>query len=368
VDGEMQLKSIPNIKNNHMKFKLLLFIVLLISIKIFGQNATAENWNFVCIPDFLNKDTKFPHPGFEDGLEYFLKTVKNENPEFVLVPGDLVNGRWPTKLEPTKEAILENSDIYYSAWKNRFEHHGLKYYPAIGDHEIGDNPWPPNKVELVPLFKKQFVKHFSPPLNGPEGFLGTSYYWVNKGVLFISLDVFTEGKGDEGGIIADVNGNHLKWLNNILKETKDIKYKVVMGHTPILGPVNKLHSSGMMLEKGRDSELWEVLCQNKVDLYLCGEVHAITYLEENGVHQIAHGSLFGWNPTVNYLLVEVKEDQLKCTLKEIDNIPIREGRKSLGIKITEESKKQGFREIGELILKKSEQGTRVEKTGCFNTN
>jgi hypothetical protein len=57
----------------------------------------------------------------------------------------------------------------------------------------------------------------------------------------------------------------------------------------------------------------------------------------NGVHQIAHGSLFGWNPTLNYLLVEVKEDQLKCTLKEIDNIPIREGRKSLGITITEKS-------------------------------
>ena len=67
-------------------------------------------------------------------------------------------------------------------------------------------------------------------------------------------------------------------------------------------------------------------------------------------------------------MVEVKEDQLKCTLKEIDNIPIREGRKSLGITITEESKKQGFREIGELILKKSKQGISIEKTGCFNTN
>jgi hypothetical protein len=59
------------------------------------------------------------------------------------------------------------------------------------------------------------------------------------------------------------------------------------------------------------------------------------------------------------------EGHLKCVLKEIDNIPIREGRKSLGVKITEEFKKQGFREIGELILKKSKQGTSVEKSGCL---
>jgi 3',5'-cyclic AMP phosphodiesterase CpdA len=51
-------------------------------------------WTFVSMPDFLNVDTTYPQPAWEDALDYVLKAVKAENPDFVLVAGDLVMGRW----------------------------------------------------------------------------------------------------------------------------------------------------------------------------------------------------------------------------------------------------------------------------------
>ena len=344
----------------------ILFSGLLLSATGLQINAQEKTkWRFVCVPDFLNRDTEFPQPGFEDGIDFFLQSIKNENPQFVIVPGDLVNGRWPDNLKPTKEAITNNARIYYSAWKERLEYHGLKYFAAVGDHEIGDNPWPPNKVGLVPFFKEQFVKYFTFPLNGPDGFKGTSYFFLHNNVLFIILDVFTEGADSEGGIVADVKGKHLKWVNQILRKNKDCKFKILVGHTPIIGPAKTLNSSGIMLRKGEKSDLWETMRRNKVNLYLCGEAHAVTCLEKDDINQIVHGSLFGWNPTLNYLLVEITENSLKATLKEIENIPIREGKRSMGITITDKSKKEGFKTEGTLIIEKNGKIVSKVKSGYF---
>jgi type 1 glutamine amidotransferase len=48
---------------------------------------SAEPWRFVSMPDFVNVDLTYPQPGWEDALGYFLKAVKAEDPEFVLVAG-----------------------------------------------------------------------------------------------------------------------------------------------------------------------------------------------------------------------------------------------------------------------------------------
>lgn len=58
-----------------------------------GSDSSEGSWTFVSVPDFLNKDTCYPQSGFEDALSYFLQAIKAENPDFVLIPGDLVNGR-----------------------------------------------------------------------------------------------------------------------------------------------------------------------------------------------------------------------------------------------------------------------------------
>jgi DNA repair exonuclease SbcCD nuclease subunit len=272
-------------------------------------------WTFVSMPDFLNVDTTYPQPAWEDALDYVLKAVKAENPDFVLVAGDLVMGRWPSE-----EKIEKYAAIYYPDWIKRMNAYGLKFYTAIGDHEIGDNSWPPDKAKLVPSFKKAFRDYMKMPLNGPEHMKGTAFYFLHKNTLFVSIDVFERGKGHEGEIVAQVTGKQLKWLKKTLADHSDVNHVIVMGHTPILGPVRQRSSSGLMLEKGRQSPLWQSMAKHTVALYLCGEVHAITCTEKDGVQQIAHGGLFGYNPKVNYLVVKVSAQKMELELKNSRNL------------------------------------------------
>ena len=359
-------------KNWHMEpfRKLVLNAVLWVAGMEVPKDgvSSVRPWRFVSIPDFVNVDLAYPQPGWEDTLDYVLKAIKAEDPEFVLVAGDLVMGRWPDK-----ESIEKLAEIYYPAWIKRMQDHGLKFYVAIGDHEIGDNPWPDEKAELVRTFKRQFQKHLGMPLNGPLRMKGTAYWFIHENTLFVALDVFEKGSGPQGGIVPQVTGEQLEWLEQVLTDNPGVEHVVVMGHTPILGPVAKESSSGLMLDGGKDSPLWQALKKHRVDLYLCGEVHAITCTQADGVLQIAHGGLFGYNSRVNYLVTTVLPDGIELELKEIsitneggrlwqmgDNRPRRI------VRIADDVRQRGFVTVGKASLRvENERATIKDATGCF---
>ncbi|MHC4703903.1 MAG: ThuA domain-containing protein, partial [Planctomycetota bacterium] len=333
-----------------------------------GGVASAKTWKFVSIPDFVNVDLTYPQPGWEDTLDYVLTAVKAENPEFVMVAGDLVMGRWPDK-----DSIKKHAEIYYSAWVKRMQDHGLKYYTAIGDHEIGDNPWHGEKAALVGYFKRQFQRYLKMPLNGPLRMRGTAFYWVHENTLFVSLDVFEKGEGPQGGIVPKVTGDQLKWFEETITAHSGVENVVVMAHTPILGPVKKESSSGLMLEGGADSPLWQAMNKLGVDLYLCGEVHAITCTRKDDILQIAHGGLFGYNPKINYLVGTVSGDKIELQLKEIEIInsgeklvQIGNNRPQENVTIADEVKQKGFTTVSTATLDKSGAAkTLLDPTGSF---
>lgn len=350
-----------------------LCVAALLAILPFASAAADEQesdaWTFVSMPDFLNVDTMYPQPGWEETLGYVLKAVRAENPDFVLVAGDLVMGRWWSE-----EKIEKYAAIYYPQWINRMNAHGLKFYTAIGDHEVGDNPWPPERAKLVPSFKRAFREHLKMPLNGPDEFKGTAFFVEHKNTLIVAVDVFEHGKGSQGDIVAQVTGAQLEWLNRVFADHPHVEHVIVMGHTPILGPVRKQSSSGLMLEKGRESPLWQSMAQHHVDLYLCGEVHAITCTERDGVQQIAHGGLFGYNPKVNYLVGRVSPQKIELELKELDiqcngarlwqegdNRPYQR------VTIPPAIRNRGFVGVGQLTIDKSgENKEMLNRTGYFN--
>ncbi|MCM8532004.1 MAG: hypothetical protein NE330_12640, partial [Lentisphaeraceae bacterium] len=148
--------------------KIFLILVLLL------HTTHSEEWTFVSIPDFLNFDIDYPQKGWEDSLSYILKSMKEEKPEFAMVAGDLVMGHWGT----TEKEINKWADKYYPPWLQRFKDHDLKVYTAIGDHEIGDNPWRDSRATAVPFYKTAFRKHMAMPQNGPEHMKGTAFYWL----------------------------------------------------------------------------------------------------------------------------------------------------------------------------------------------
>ena len=327
-------------------------------------------WTVVSIPDFLNFDTRFPEPGWEDALGYVLDEIAEENPDFVLVPGDLVMGHWL----PQFGGISQWADVYYPAWKQRMDAHGLDYYATVGDHEIGDNPWPPAKAELVPEFKAAFRRHMEMPENGPSDSKGTAFWFVHKRVLFVAVDVF-ESDGAQG-IATRVSGEQLEWLGRVLSQHADADHVVVMGHTPVLAPARKWTSSGLLTEGGAGSEFWQLMSRHDVDLYLAGEFHDVTCHRADGIQQVVHGGLFGYNDRINYLLLSFTPNRIELELKALDialsgghlwqvGLP-RTARPREFVSIDPERREQGFASIGTLVIDKAGEAKRfVGETGIF---
>ena len=107
----------------------LIFLLLLVScsrlpVATSDPEKPAEAWTFVSMPDFLNFDIEYPQEGWEDALGFILDSIKQEDPAFVMVAGDLVMGHWGT----TKEEIDYWADRYYPPWIQRFRDHELKVY------------------------------------------------------------------------------------------------------------------------------------------------------------------------------------------------------------------------------------------------
>ncbi len=331
-----------------------------------GQGA--KPWRFVSIPDFLNVDVAYPEPKWEDALGYVLEAIRAEKPDFVLVAGDLVMGRWwggPDQIEHL-------GNLYYGAWTRRMRDHGLAFYATIGDHEIGDNPWPPAKAKLVPSFKKAFRDHLKMPLNGPPGFKGTAWWMLHKGTLVVAVDVFEPDP--KQGIRLRVSGEQLAWLEKTLADHKDADHTIVMAHTPILWPVRARASSRLHIEGGRDSAVWKTMAKGGVDLYLCGEVHAITCTNADGIEQIVHGSLFGYVNTVNYLVATVWPDRMRLELKRLPIVcegakMYQEGqnRPREIVRIAPEARAKGFQSVGTMVLDKTGGAKRfLDRTGEFD--
>ena len=366
-----------------MKAPATILVILFLVMGFRPQELQAEDssqgtggldpdaWSFVSIPDFLNFDIEYPQKGWEEALGFILESMKKEDPAFAMVAGDLVMGHWGTQ----KEDIDRWAKKYYPGWVQRFKDHGLKVYAGLGDHEIRDNPWRGDGADAVPLYKDAFRRHLRMPLNGPEHMKGTAFYWLHRNALFISVDVFETGKSDQGEIAAGVTGRQLKWFERVLNEHgPKVDHIVVMGHTPILRPVRTFSSSGMLTVEGRESGFWRAMKRGGVDLYLCGEVHAVTCTQRDGIQQIAHGGLIGRTTKPNYLVVSVGGNRLELSLKEIDLVNGK-GRlwqqdKSRGpwdtITITEDRKKRGFISIGHVLINKKSPTKEFEgATGFF---
>ena len=361
---------------NRICFNRIAMIIMVFGLVVSCQTREdSKSWTFVSMPDFINVDCDYPQPNWEDALSYILGSVKKENPDFLIVGGDMVMGEWDGPDWNDRDSITKYAERYYPAWINRMKDHGLKYYTAIGDHEIGDNDWTTEKrLHAVKIYKEAFARYFRMPENGPAHMQGTAFWWRHRNVLFVSLDLFEEGKSRNGLIKIGVTGEQLSWLKKILAENADADHRIVVGHAPILGPVRKWSSSALMVDGGRESELWQTMKEYKVDAYLCGEVHAITCTERDGIMQIAHGGLIGYNTRTNYLVAHVSKSKIEIEIKEIDLLPTGEhlwqpqtNRPLDHVNISAENMARGFVPVGTLTINKKGGKEFTNRNGYFLT-
>ena len=123
-------------------------------------------------------------------------------------------------------------------------------------------------------------------------------------VQVITIDPFDVTPGRLRGVLRSAQRDQVRWI-------------IVQGQLPILGPVRTRASSGRYLTGGADSQVWRLFKKYGVDLYLSGEAHDVTVLEGGGVTQITHGGPFALGLTTA-LLLDFYDDYIYVTLRDYD--------------------------------------------------
>lgn len=311
----------------------------------------AGAYRFVSAPDFLNQDvadltrygirvkpgTAVNHKGadvtlnsynddYRRALDFVLSEMRTKASN-LLVAGDLVGGRWgrdgletgyfgPVRTKAQRRrAIRRAGRVYFRAWQARVAAHGFRAFPAVGDHDIGDDPWSRFKAANVDVWRGLFTDELLRKPGGGKRFSNhapgqpTSYAaHLNPNVLLVTLDVFSRV---DGKIVSRVRPRTMTWLKGVLARAKRdrVPWVVVQGHTPIAGPVRYRFSSALTYDRRTDSELWRVMRRGGVDVYFSGEVHDQSAVWGDGILSITHGSMF-YHAEASYLVVEATRDRI----------------------------------------------------------
>ncbi len=333
---------------------------------------TTENdasFRFTSFPDLFNWNIKYPQPGWEEAVDWFLIGMKKEGPAFSLNAGDIMDARWWSN----KEEVRRQTNEYWGGFRKRFDDKDIDLYIAPGDHEYGDDQGL-LKMDLAPVFAEQFSKIFDMPGNGPAHKKELAYSFAKGNLAVISVDTF-EDAGNRMSIT--VSGKQLQWLENQLRKYQDKQFIIVQGHVPVVGPVKSKNSSANMLEGGVQSAFWKMMVKYGVDAYFCGEHHRITVTQHDGIWQVVHGALWGTQTDLNYLRGSVWPDRLELELFRFDveygGKPLTDQHPHRGnggpwsnVKISESTKKNGPVSLGKLVIEARSDGNRTTlATGEF---
>ena len=195
-----------------------------------------------------------------------------------------MGGRWPQFAANVKSMFGNGSttlqqdldkaaEVYYTWARKLWSMAGVdNLIAALGDHDIGDNPWvvgSPRGLN-VNTMKQAFGSYMVDPLGlpatwhglstrAPEG-LGqydeTTYLRQTDNVLFVSLDVFHYEGGNavtaNSAVSINFTGAQLTWLSQVLDAADadaSIDHVILQGHAPILQPVDSLRSSPLYAPK-----------------------------------------------------------------------------------------------------------------------
>lgn len=309
-----------------------------------------------------------------------------------LVAGDMVNGRWhydrgdtgtfgPGRTMAQRIARVRRAgETYYPQWLRFWEDAGIPAWrvrTAVGDHEMGDNPWKAKATQLAAYdtYKDLYAEHFTQRPNGTPRYpmrpVGTAHedsayakYLDGGRVLLVTVDWFDK-VGEK--IDVTVSGGQLAWFDRVLAEAPEETTIIVQGHFPILEPVRRRGGGGPTTAYGEGSPIWQSMVRHGADLYLAGEVHDFTAVKRGpGPVQITHGGYAG-NGRTDFIVGDVLADgSIQVDARTIDVVARSSARLwQTGGEIRERvSLAPTSRSVGSLVV--SADGDVLQRTGCLD--
>jgi predicted phosphodiesterase len=265
---------------------LLLLLILLLGMPGMGMGASLQEyltcWKFAVISDTQGDySKKTDKSGINDAVvQAIADDIVRENPDFVLVTGDLISGGsrnggtdYATQYANWKEAM---SPVYNA---------GIRVYPVRGNHDSRPkrlalpplpsrfDPSPEAPVLLKNVFKDTFSE-FTIPKNGPVGEEGLTYSFTHKNAFIVGLDQFTRGR----------HKINQEWLDQQLTGNS-LPHVFVYGHEPAFETGHK--DCLAFFPRERDL-FWNSIGRAGARIYFCGHDHYYNraLIPDNGNNQI----------------------------------------------------------------------------------
>ncbi len=357
------------------------------------ENQKTEPWRFISLADwhwaekYIMGDRYEEHKTAVDENIATLKWMKQKHGgDLIILPGDSNSGHWDTpkfikkfnKKLTAKQSILQAGKLCYAGMIDTFKQGGYSnLLMAVGDHEVGDNPWPVGSE--VSKYQAEFRESFANAFNYSTGsasdqpafkysqkigsansrplgtiYQDTSYAYQHKNALFVTMDVFHQEDyktaiGEQGTVTGTVVGPHLAWFESVLVEARkdsSIKHIFVQSHLPVIYPVRKVSSSGMLIDNGVDNPFWQLMRKYQVDIYFAGEVHANTVTkdpESNLLQVVTRGNFF-----TNFQTIDITDDKIEMRLYRHFGEIVTDG---------------NYRTTGTLSIDKSKKETSIKASG-----
>jgi len=356
-------------------------------------NQKTEPWRFISLADwhwaekYIMGDRYEEHKTAVDENIATLKWMKQKHGgDLIILPGDSNSGHWDTpkfikkfnRKLTAKESILQAGKLCYAGMIDTFEQGGYSnLLMAVGDHEVGDNPWPVGSD--VSKYQAEFRESFANAFNYSTGstfdepafkysqkigsansrplgtiYQDTSYAYQHKNALFVTMDVFHQEDyktaiGEQGTVTGTVVGPHLAWFESVLSEARkdsSIKHIFVQSHLPVIYPVRKVSSSGMLIDNGVDNPFWQLMRKYQVDIYFAGEVHANTVTKDSKsdlLQVVTRGNFF-----TNFQTIDITDNKIEMTLYRHFGESVTDGK---------------YRTTGTLSIDKSTKRTIIKASG-----
>ncbi|MCH1866617.1 metallophosphoesterase [Nocardioides sp. CFH 31398] len=371
-----------------------------------ADDPYREPFRFLSAPDLFNADigdvstsgyytVGAPNswsPRWAETTQNLFGQLADFEADTYLVAGDMVNGRWhydrgdtgtfgPGRTIPERIARVRRAgETYYPQWLEFWTDAGVPAWrvrTAVGDHEMGDNPWKAGATQLAAYdtYKDLFAEHFTRrpdgtprypmrPVGTPQEDSAYAKYLDGGRVLLVTVDWFDKV---DGAIDVTVDGGQLAWFDRVLAEAPEETTIIVQGHFPILEPVRRRGGGGPTTAYGESSPIWQSMVRHGADLYLAGEVHDFTAVKRGpGPVQITHGGYAG-NGRTDFIVGDVLADgSIQVDARTIDVVARSRARIwQTGGEIRERvSLAPTSRSVGSLVV--SSDGTVLQRTGCLD--
>ncbi len=259
-------------KDESEKTRGIVFVCIILIISSFTVSASAEKWNFIITGDSRG----FNNGVHTDILAEIVQETIDQNAEFILFPGDLVNGSsTQSVLESQLNTWIDTMQPLYDA--------GIGVYPVRGNHETGP----------LAAWHNVFSGSYALPSNGPAGEVNLTYSVAHKNVFFVGLDQY-----------VNLHRVNQTWLNNQFAANTN-PHIFVFGHEPAFAVQ---HSDCLDDYPTDRNTFWFSLRDAGCKVYACGHDHFYDHAavddgdanQANNVHQYIVGTagapLRYWSP------------------------------------------------------------------------